>query len=229
MQFSYLAVFFFLLIILLAFLLLAPFHLLLNFCKKGPLVEGSIKLAWLGLPLMKAEITPQSAGDLLASIWKEETGKEERTVERRKTGGEEKVGEEKAKEEKDESEIDNKIAGAVRPPSIQSLFDAAPALAKNLRDLLKSIRVKKFSSRLCFGLNDPAQTAIICGYIWFLASALGFFPASIFIEPWFEGERLEGEIMAEIEVRLLWSAFAVVQILRVRETRLLLREMLGWS
>jgi hypothetical protein len=229
MQFSYLAVFFFLLIILLAFLLLAPFHLLLNFGKKGPLVEGSIKLAWLGLPLMKAEMTPQSAGDLLASIGKEETGKEEGAVDGRKTGGEEKVGEEKSKEKKEESEIDNQNAGAVRPPSIQSLFNAAPALAKILRDLLKSIRVKKFSSRLCFGLNDPAQTAIISGYIWFLASALGFFPASIYIEPWFEGERLEGEIMAEIEIRLLWSAFAVVQILRTSETRLLLKEMLGRS
>jgi hypothetical protein len=146
-----------------------------------------------------------------------------------KNDGEKKAGEEKAKEEREESEIDNRNAGAVRSPSIKSLINAAPSLVKILRDLLKSIGVKKFSGRLCFGLNDPAQTAIISGYIWFLASALGLFPASIFIEPWFEGERLEGEFKAEIEVRLLWSAFATIQILRVRETRLLFREMLGWS
>lgn len=229
MLFSYLAAFFFILIILLAFLLLAPFHLLLNIGKKGPLIEGSIRLAWLGLPLIKAEISPQSTSDLRAFIWKEETGKGEGAVEGRKTNGEEKVGGEKTKEEKEESEIDNQNASGVRSPSIKSLLDAAPALAKILRYLLKSIRVKKLSSRLCFGLNDPAQTAIISGYIWFLASALGLFPASISIEPWFEGERLEGEFMAEIEVRLLWSALAMTQVLRVRETRLLLREMLGWS
>ena len=75
MQFSYLAVFFLLFIIPLALLLLAPFNLALNIGKKGPLVEGSIKLAWLGLTLKKAEISPQSAGDLLASIWKEEAWK----------------------------------------------------------------------------------------------------------------------------------------------------------
>ncbi|MHB8118181.1 MAG: DUF2953 domain-containing protein [Methanothrix sp.] len=207
MQFSYLAVFFLFFIILLAFLLLAPFHLSLNVGKKGPLVEGSIELAWLGWTLMKAEISPQSAGDLLASIWKEEAGKEERAVEERKSNGEEKD----------------------RVENIQSLINAAPALAKILRDLLKSIHFKKSSCRLCFGLDDPAQTAIISGHIWFLASALGLFPAKIFIEPWFEGERLEGELVAEIEARLLWAVFAVIKVMRVREIRLLLREMLGWS
>jgi hypothetical protein len=213
-------------IVILAFLLLAPFHLSLNLGKKGPLVEGSIKLAWLGLTLKKAEISPQSTGDLLASIWKEEAGKEERAVEDRKSNGEEKARE--GKEEID-NPTDNRKEGAVRPPSIQSLINAAPSLAKILRDLQKSIHFKKSSCRLCFGLDDPAQTAIISGYLWFLASALGFFPAKIFIEPWFEGERLEGELVAKIEVRLWWAVFAMIQGLREREIRLLLREMLGWA
>jgi hypothetical protein len=222
MQFYYLAVFFLIIIILLAFLLLAPFHLSLNIGKKGPLIDGSIKLAWLGRPLMKAEICPQSAGDLLASIWKEASGTKDRTIEVRKS-----VEEEMGREER--SEIDNQKKGAVRPPSIQSLINAAPALAKILRDLLKSIHFKNISCRLCFGLDDPAQTAIISGYLWFLASALGLFSANIFIEPWFEGERLEGELVAEMKARLLWVVFAVVQVLRVREIRLLLRETLGWA
>ncbi|MCK9565960.1 MAG: DUF2953 domain-containing protein [Methanothrix sp.] len=226
MQFSYLAIFALLLIHLFAFILLAPFHLSLNVGKKGPLVEGSIKLAWIGWTLMKAEISPQPASDLLASIWKEEAGKEERTVEERKTNGEEKVEEEKKNEI--DNLTDNQKAGAVRPPSIQSLINAAPALAKILWYLLKSIRFKKSSCRLCFGLDDPAQTAIISGYLWSLASALGFFSAEILIEPWFEGERLEGELVAEIEARLLWAVFAVIKVMREKEIRLLLREMLGW-
>ena len=246
MQFSYLAAFLlFFFIALLAFLLLVPFHLSLNLGKKGPLVEGSIKLAWLGLTLKKAEISPQSAGDLLASIWKKEAGKEERAVEDKKSSGEEKAREGKEEREQvgkgagrdakleERSGIDNskenQKAGIVRPPKIQSLINAAPALANILLDLLKTILFKKISCRLCFGLDDPAQTAIISGYLWFLASALGFLPAKIFIEPWFEGERLEGELVAEIELRLWWAVFAVIQGLREREIRLLLREMLGWA
>jgi hypothetical protein len=245
MQFSYLAVFFSLFIIPLALLLLAPFNLALNIGKKGPLVEGSIKLAWLGLTLKKGEISPQSAGDLLASIWKEEAGKEERAVEDREYNGEEKArGEKEEREQEGEgdgreakleerSEIDNsednQKTGSVRSPRIQSLINAAPALANILLDLLKSILLKKISCRLCFGLDDPAQTAIISGYLWSLASVLGLIQSKIFIEPWFEGERLEGELVAEIEVRLWRAVFAMLRGLREREIRLLLREMLGWS
>jgi hypothetical protein len=242
MQFSYLAVFFLLFIIPLALLLLAPFNLALNIGKKGPLVEGSIKLAWLGLTLKKGEISPQSAGDLLASVWKEEAGKEERDEkidkeakdreqEVKGEGSKTEVGREAKLEERNELDnpTDNQKAGAVRPPSIQSLINASPALAKILRDLLKSIRFKKIYCRLCFGLDDPAKTAIISGYLWSLASVLGLIQSKIFIEPWFQGERLEGELIAEIEARLWWAVFAVIQGLREREIRLLLREMLGWS
>ena len=207
MLFSYLAVFFLFFIILLAFLLLAPIHLSLNIGKRGPLIEGSIKLAWLGQTLRKVEISPQSAGNLLEGVWNEKAGKQESAIE---AGNE---------------TNNNQNTVLVRPAGIQSLINVAPALVKILRDLLKSILFKKVSCRLCFGLDDPAQTAIISGYLWSLASALGLFPANIFIEPRFDGERLEGEFIAEIEARLLWAVFAVIQALRVKEIRLHLKEM----
>jgi hypothetical protein len=265
-------IFVLLLILFFAFLLIIPFCLSLNIRKKGPLLQGGYRLTWLGLTLKKAEIMPQSASDLLASIWKEEAEKEELAIEEKKSKGEEKgktekedrdekidrdrtedrnekidrevkdreqegkgegskkkVGREAKLEERSEidNSKDNQKAGIVRPPKIQSLINAAPALANILLDLLKSILFKKISCRLCFGLDDPAQTAIISGYLWSLASVLGLIQSKIFIEPWFEGERLEGELVAEIEARLWWTVFAVIQGLREREIRLLLREMLG--
>ncbi len=138
------------------------------------------------------------------------------------------AGEEQAGKE-ESSEIDNQKTGGVKSPKIQSLINAAPALVNIIRDLLKSIHVNLRSCRLCFGLSDPSQTAVMSGYLWFLASALGFFPPRIFIEPWFEGVRLEGELVADIEARVLCAVFAVVSALREREIRLLLREMLGWA
>jgi hypothetical protein len=116
--------------------------------------------------------------------------------------------------------IDSKTAETIRPPGVSSLIDAAPALAKILWHLFKSIHVNLSSCRLCFGLDDPAQTAIISGYLWFFASAIGIFPARIFIEPYFAGERLEGELVADIKARLLWAVFAAIQALREREIRL---------
>jgi len=226
-----------LLIIIGAILLLAPFNLSLNVGKKGPLVWVSIKLAWLGLTLRKVEISPQSADELLASIQREETGKEEQAVgERIEIKNEQQGKKEREQDEKSEereklidSETEGETKDTIRSPSIKSMINVAPALAKILWDLLRSIHFKKSSCRICFGLDDPAQTAIVSGYLWFLASALGTFPASISIDPWFAGVRLEGELKAEIEARLLWPVLAVIKAMRISEIRLLLKDMLGWT
>jgi hypothetical protein len=254
---DYLATFFLLFILLFVIFLVAPIRLSLNISKKGPLLQGGYRLAWLGLTLGKDEIPPQPIGDLLASLWKEEAEKEVQAKEGRKSKGEEESKEEQKSREEEEgreeerkgdgneegerrekgaqmeerSEInkpkDKPKTGIVRTPKIRSLINVAPALANILLDVLKSILFKKISCRLCFGLDDPAQTAIISGYLWSIASVLGPFRPKISIEPWFEGERLEGEFMAEMEVRLLYTVFAVIQALREREIRLLFREMLG--
>jgi hypothetical protein len=115
-----------------------------------------------------------------------------------------------------------------RSPSIRSLIDAAPALAELLEDLGRSIRIKKFSCRLCFGYNDPAQTAIISGYIWFFASLFGVSLADLVLEPWFNGLRLEGKLDTEVRAKPISPIWAGVKSLRRKEIRQLAREMLGW-
>lgn len=129
----------------------------------------------------------------------------------------------------EKTETSGKARKARRCPGIRSLINAAPAMAELLGDLGRSIRIKKFSCRLCFGLNDPAQTAIISGYIWFFASALGVSLADMVLEPWFYGLRLEGRLEAEIRARLISPIWAAVKSLRRKEIRRLVGEILGWS
>jgi hypothetical protein len=128
--------------------------------------------------------------------------------------------------EKKEASRESKKAR--RSPGFRTLIDAAPALAELLGDLGRSIIIKNFSGRLCFGLNDPAQTAIISGYIWFFASLFGVSLADLTIEPWFDGLRLEGKMDLEIRARLISPIWAGVKSLRRKEIRRLVREILGW-
>jgi len=225
-----------LLSILLVTLLFVPFHFFLNFSKYGPLIRGSYRIAWLGITLKKKEILPQSAADLLASILKKESTidegegndqKEEKVRLTAENGEEGKVKPDKGAEiegSKGERDHDTK-----RSPSPGTLLNAAPAIMNFLMDLLKTIVFEKLSCRLCIGLNDPADTAVMSGYLWSVASTLGLFRANVFIEPCFEGERLEGLFEAKLKTRLIQIALAVINTLREKEIRSLIREVAGWN
>lgn len=193
----------------------------------------------------------QDAGEPRAGAKENATKRLFRRWREKSIGRDEKYPEEKLQEEREaenlstagENIIDGMTDGRVakkteasgkarvsrRSPSIRSLIDAAPALAEFLGDLGRSIRIIRFSCRLCFGLNDPAQTAIISGYIWFFASLLGVSLADLTLEPWFDGLRLEGKLDAEIRARLISPIWAAVKSLRRKEIRKLVREILGWS
>lgn len=225
-----------LLSILLVTLLFVPVHFSLNFSKYGPQIRGSYRIAWLGITLKKKEILPQSAADLLASILKKESTidedegndqKEEKAKLTAENGEEGKGRPDKGAEIEDskgERDHDTK-----RSPSPGTLLNAAPAIMNFLMDLLKTIVFERLSCRLCFGLVDPADTAVMSGYLWSMASTLGLFRANVFIEPCFEGERLEGVFEAELKTRLIWIAKAVINASLEKEIRSLIRDVLGWN
>ena len=228
-----------LLSILLVTLLFVPFHFSLNFSKCGPLIRGSYRIAWLGITLKKKEILPQSAADLLASILKKESAidedegnkgndrREEKAKLTAENGEEAKVKPDKGAEIDDSKGERDHDTG--RSPSPGTLLDAAPDIMNILMDLLKTIVFERLSCRLCLGLNDPADTAVMSGYLWSVASTLGLFRANVFIEPCFEGECLEGVFEAELKARLIWIAKAVINALRENEIRSLIREVAGWN
>jgi hypothetical protein len=162
----------------------------------------------------------------------EERMREEREAKERSTAGENII--DASTDSSTDGGIDEKKESSGKPkkarrsPGIRSLIDAAPDLAELFGDLGRSISIKNFSGWLCFGLNDPAQTAIISGYIWFFASLFGVSLADLTIEPWFDGLRLEGKMDLEIRARLISPIWAGVKSLRRKEIRRLVREMLGW-
>ncbi len=177
-------------------------------------MRGSYRIAWLGFVLRKREVFPQPAADSLASISEKDAEAEKGKV---YEGG------------KAEGSRDGQKSDIKRSPELNSFLNAAPAIAHLFIDLLKSIVFQKLYCRLCFGLNDPAETAVVSGYLWSMASTLGLFQAKVSIEPFFEGERLEGEFAAELRIRLLWIAKAVIDAFREKEIRSLIREIAGWD
>jgi len=185
-------------------LLLVPFHLSLKLDLNGLNMETDYQVRWLGLTLKKGEISPPRAKDML--------------------GDEIEQAREKDYEEKPKAEREQmpKSLASVDP---RSFLDALPALMRFLKNLIKSVDIDKIICRISFGLNDPAETAVLSGYLWSLASAVGLSNTNIFIDPRFDEERLEGDLAADLKARLLWVVVALLLALRENKLRKLLRQM----
>jgi hypothetical protein len=209
-----------LLIIFLGAILLSPIHLTLNICKREELLQGSLHLSWLGITMKRAELHPQSAEQLLARLGG--------LVEAAPEGSEDREGEadrDQSPGRKKGEESRRESAAKFGP---KRLIRIAPALAGIFYDLLCSI-VFNISGGILLGLDDPAETAVLSGQIWALSSALGRSSSQFRVEPWFDGERLEGEVFLEIRARLVWGLAAMLRALRINEIRQIGREMIGWS
>ena len=192
-------------------ILIVPLRLSLFISKNGAAIQGSILLSWSCLTLVNEELSMQSAGELLA-------GRDEGEVKQEASQAENEKGKDDVKAAKKSSTV-----------SLSSLFNAAFALKDMLFYLLHTIRIRNASARLCFGFDDPADTAIMSGQLFSLAAASGLIPGRVFIDPWFGGEHLEGELVMEIEVRLVWVAWALIRALRAKEIRKLFMEAAGWT
>jgi hypothetical protein len=76
-----------------------------------------------------------------------------------------------------------------------------------------------------FGLNDPANTAVVYGYLSALTSAVSLPGTYIRVDPCFDGERLAGSLDAEIRSRLLWVVVAFISVIREKSIRQLMKEL----
>lgn len=192
---------------------LIPFQLCLNLKMDGFSVTGFYKVKWFGLTLRREEL----AG----------AGREDRN----------KLEEVEKKKQKDEMESRTKNAEKKYIADKRSKFDyrrflkdprifidTLPSMFRVLKDLIGTIHIERLFLSITVGLDDPANTAVFCGYLWSMAS-LAPAPATICIDPYFGGDRFNGSVNAEIWCRLLWMFVAFINALREKPIRRLLKEM----
>lgn len=150
---------------------------------------------------------PPTPEEMVASLGEEKDGI---AAEREMEG----TAEERLKEEKKQ-----KKQPTLPGPDPKDLMEALPALVRLFKNLIKSISLETISCRVSFGFDDPADTAIISGYIWSMVSAIGLYRADLCIEPYFEGERLDGNLLADIRARLFWIVLALIKALGEEKIR----------
>ena len=191
--------------------MVVPFHLSLDLKIEGLIVTGFYKVSWFGLTLLRAELSgPKGAVDKkkLEDKKKPRNKKDSgRTNDRNKDLANKRWG------------VDHTLF--LKDPRM--FIDAMPSFSRFLMDFVRTIHIERLLFYITLGLDDPANTAIFCGYLWSMASSITT-QATVRIDPYFEGDRFDGSLNAEIRARLLWVFIAFFNALREKPIRRLLIE-----
>ncbi len=106
------------------------------------------------------------------------------------------------------------------------LMDAAPSIVRVLKGFRRAVHVRRLSADVAFGVGDPAETAVLAGYLWSVAWALDLLPnTSLSLHPDLERARLDGSVSAELGVSLLPIVVAFLISYTKRPFRRLIREV----
>ena len=204
---------------------------------------GRLWISWYNIRLLYRETSAPSALDLIASITGGEKEKEIKKVKKGSTGIAKRGSPDKRthKEGQDESHpgsvgvggelevIEEGDADGMSVRRIRTVLAAMPAFIDLFRDLFRSFHFKTIRCHLQLGLDDPSETAILTGRLWSIAAFLSYLGADIQIEPFFEEERLEGELLAEARMRPIHIPAAIISALREKEMRSLITDAIGWG
>jgi hypothetical protein len=191
-------------LLLAAAVFLAPFRISLNMEKDGLLVQGFYRIGWLGITLHQGRINPETREEMPIDEYKQPFKP---------------PSEQSSRQSSKQSSKQPPEEPSVPGPDTKEFIEALPALARVSMGLVRSIDLERISCQITFGLNDPAETAALSGYLWSIASAMGLYRANIYIEPYFGGERLDGRFLAEIKARLLWIVLALAKAVTEKSIR----------
>lgn len=204
-------------ILLLAALLIIPFRLSFGLIKEGMSYQGFYKISYLDFTLISGEMPSSQSEKKKDSKKSEESGRDYDK------------GIEKEVDRETDRVVDRKTDREpiiMRPPAnLRLVIDAFPRIAHILIDFIRSIDVDRLCCKISFGLDDPVDTAMICGYLWAITSAVGLYKADILIDPRFDREQLDVSFRTELEVRMLWLVVASVKALQEKTIRKLIFEL----
>ena len=199
-------------LLIIAALILVPFRLCLDLKIDGFSVTGFYKVKWFGLTLHRAELSGPGRDEDIKKLEDKKKMRDEAV-----SGG---------------KDVENRDTADRRPKFDRQRFlkdprmyiDALPSIFRVLKDLIGTVHTERLLLNITLGLDDPANTAILCGYLWSMASFVST-PATIRIEPFFVGDKLDGSLDAEVWGRLLWVLLAFIGALREKPIRRLLKDM----
>jgi hypothetical protein len=86
-----------------------------------------------------------------------------------------------------------------------SLFrESLPAFMIIGRSARRAFNIRRMDLRFAFGSGDPAETAMLAGYLWSILWIVNLIPrVSIAFQPVFETEELNGTLNIEVKIRAL--------------------------
>ena len=131
-------------------------------------------------------------------------------------------------EQKKKPKPETKTPNRRRPVQIISLlWKSYPAIEKLLGSVKKAIRIRRLSADLSFGTGDPADTAILAGYLWSLVGLLdGAFPSvSLSLRPNLEASSFDSSFDAEVAITIGFVLTGFLRAYSRRSFRQLVKEV----
>jgi hypothetical protein len=110
------------------------------------------------------------------------------------------------------------------------IFDSWPHFYRILTSIMRSIHIEKLSVSLIFGLESPADTAIVTGYIWAFLESTRYLipiPLNISINPDLDKKIMDGTLDFELKIRFIRIATEILRAFTKKPVRSLLWEMRG--
>ncbi len=111
-------------------------------------------------------------------------------------------------------------------PILNHLKNSKEELKKYLKDILKTIDLRKLEGNLIIGLDDHTTTVKIASLIWSIGAIVNSAkPASITVEPKFTEEVIDFEGKMELRINMLILLVCSLALLSKKNIRVLIKEL----